>query len=146
MNERIRKMIIIHWTLICISKQYETIYKSKVMSLAYLGRNNNQTPGPAELNWMGGGGRHVPLAQSLPIQVTKFKKHKSFQSPFLYNNVFELLKKRGGLREPIICTPYTFLPVHKKEEKQEYIFLSCAPSILFDLPPSLEPVCSSCYS
>ena len=26
------------------------------MSLAYLGRNNNQTPGPAELDWMGGGG------------------------------------------------------------------------------------------
>ena len=40
----------------CISKQYETIYKSKVMSLAYLGRNNNQTSGPAELDWMGGGG------------------------------------------------------------------------------------------
>ena len=46
--------------LICISKQYETIYKSKVMSLAYLGRNNNQTSGPVELDWMGGGGRHVP--------------------------------------------------------------------------------------
>ena len=45
---------------ICISKQYETIYKSKVMSLAYLGRNNNQTSGPGELDWMGGGGRHVP--------------------------------------------------------------------------------------
>ena len=60
MNERIKKMIIIHCTLICISKQYETIYKSKVMSLAYLGRNNNQTSGPVELDWMGGGGRHVP--------------------------------------------------------------------------------------
>ena len=70
------------------------------MSLAYLGRNNNQTPGPAELNWMGGGGRHVPLAQSLPIQVTKFKKHKSlgFQSLFLYSNVLELRKETTAQR------------------------------------------------
>ena len=83
-----------------ISKQYETIYKSKVMSLAYLGRNNNQTPGPAELDRMGGGGRHVLLAKSLPIQVTKFKKHKSlgFQSLFLYSNVLELLKETTAQR------------------------------------------------
>ena len=131
MNERIKKMIIIHCTLICISKQYETIYKSKVMSLAYLGRNNNQTSGPVELDWMGGGGR---LPKFVSIYVVMFL------------SCSKKLLHRGGLREPRICTPYTFLPVHKKEQKQEYIFLSCAPSILFDLPPSLEPVCSSCYS
>ena len=37
------------------------------------------------------------------------------------------LLHRGGLREPRICTPYTYLPVHKKEQKQEYIFYHVPP-------------------